>query len=502
MKEEIKLLVVDLFSGAGGVSTGFEKTEGCKVIVCINHDENAIKSHKANHPDAFHFVEDIRTVKMDLLINIVNSFKKDYPGAKLLVHASLECTNFSKAKGGKPRDADSRSLADDMPRYSMALNPDYFTIENVSEFLSWGPLDENGKPISRQCGIDYLRFVDEMKSINEGYDYDYRFLTAADFGAYTIRKRYFAAFYKKGLVCNWPTPTHSKKPENSLFGNLQKWKAVKDVLDLEDKGNSIFEKQRSEKTYERIYEGLVKFSGSKNPTHLLKYNSINGKTGKYCPPSIEEPCPTIAAQARLCLVSPEFLIQYNGKPKDSVNNIDKPTGTITTKDRFAIAQPEFILRDFTKGYLSSIEEPAGALLTVPKINLVSTENYFLMNPQWGTKQSRSIDEPCFTLIARMDKTPPYLVMVKTGEVYIKVFETDSPMVVKIKQFMAEHGIYDIKMRMLKIVELLKIQGFPGNYKLVGTQTEQKKFIGNSVEVTLMHSWAKEIVKTIKKQNAA
>lgn len=501
MNEDIKLIVVDLFCGAGGVTTGFEKTEGCKVIVCINHDAYAIESHKANHPEAVHFIEDIRQVNMAKLVAIVNEAKVNYPTAKLLVHASLECTNFSKAKGGKARDADSRSLADDMPRYCKALNPDFFTIENVMEFMSWGPLDDNGKPISKQSGCDYIRWVQEMKAIGEGYNYEWKQLVAADYGAYTIRKRFFAVFAKYYLPIMWPMPTHAKKPMPG--SNLQKWKPVREVLDLEDKGNSIFEKQRSEKTYERIYEGLVRYVADGNcGVHLLKYNSINGKTGKYCPPSIDEPCPTVAAQARLGLVTPEFLIQYNGKPKDSVNSIENPAGTICTKDRFALTQPQFMLRDFSSGYLGDINEPAGTLLTVPKINLVTAETYFLLNQQWGTKQNKSIDEPCFTLIARMDKAPPYLVMVETGEVYIKVFETDSPMVRKIKEFMAAHGIYDIKMRMLKIPELLAIQGFPKNYMLCGTQTNQKKFIGNSVETTVMHKWASALVQSINHLKAA
>jgi len=170
MSKNIKLIVVDLFCGAGGVTTGFERTPGCKVICCINHDAVAIESHMANHPEAVHFIEDIRKVSMIKLKKVVDIARLQYPDARLLVHASLECTNFSKAKGGKPRDQDSRSLADDMPRYAKALNPDYFTIENVMEFMSWGPLDEHGKPESKQAGCDYIRWVHEMKAIGNGYN--------------------------------------------------------------------------------------------------------------------------------------------------------------------------------------------------------------------------------------------------------------------------------------------------------------------------------------------
>lgn len=146
----MKILIIDLFSGAGGVSTGFAMAKDCKVIAAVNHDDMAIQSHTANHPDVIHFVEDIKHIQMEKLVKIASDAKTQHPGALLLLWASLECTNFSKAKGGLPRDADSRSLADYMPWYVESLKPDYIGIENVIEFMSWGPLDENGKPERRK----------------------------------------------------------------------------------------------------------------------------------------------------------------------------------------------------------------------------------------------------------------------------------------------------------------------------------------------------------------
>lgn len=143
------LKFIDLFCGAGGVTTGIEQARFnankiAEVIACVNHDPIAIESHYANHPDAFHFTEDIRTLNIQPLIEIVNHKVSD--SDILCLWASLECTNFSNAKGGLPRDADSRILANDLFRYIDGINPDYIMIENVQEFMSWGPLDENGKP--------------------------------------------------------------------------------------------------------------------------------------------------------------------------------------------------------------------------------------------------------------------------------------------------------------------------------------------------------------------
>ena len=159
---KIKLLYIDLFCGAGGTTTGVERArlngDKCaKVIACANHDPNAIASHAANHPDVLHFTEDIRTLDLLPLVNHVINMHDKYPKAKLVLWASLECTNFSRAKGGMPRDADSRTLAEHLFRYIKALQPDFIQIENVEEFMCWGDLDENGKPVSKEQGKCYVR---------------------------------------------------------------------------------------------------------------------------------------------------------------------------------------------------------------------------------------------------------------------------------------------------------------------------------------------------------
>ena len=139
--DKIRLLYIDLFCGAGGTSTGVHLArhagDPCaKVIACVNHDANAIASHAANHPDALHYTEDIRTLELGPLTAHAARMRRQYPDAFVVLWASLECTNFSRAKGGLPRDADSRTLAEHLFRYIEALNPDYIQIENVEEFMS------------------------------------------------------------------------------------------------------------------------------------------------------------------------------------------------------------------------------------------------------------------------------------------------------------------------------------------------------------------------------
>jgi DNA (cytosine-5)-methyltransferase 1 len=665
-----RFLIVDLFCGAGGTTTGFAMAGGiAKVIACVNHDAKAIESHWKNHPEVVHFEEDIRTLDLTELTACVAEQRMMHPDAHLILWASLECTNFSKAKGGQPRDADSRTLADHLHRYVEAINPDYVQIENVVEFMSWGPLDENGKPVSRRNGADYLRWCREMCA--HGYRDEWRELNSADFGAYTSRSRLFGVFAKPGMPIAWPEPTHARKNNKGMFGSLEPWRPVKEVLDFSDEGQSIFgrKKDLSEKTLERIYAGLVKFiaggkdnflakiyavaSNSSGTYHtesaahtittrdahalvqtafLSKYNgenayqrnksleepcdtvitrnahalvqtsflskqfggnpddkniSLNGPAGtvtcidhhamvnaafihqrnngnpegravsidgpartltttggnqdlvqpkfllNYHHSSkhnnVDVPCPAVTAADKLGVVNPEFLAQYYGTV--NVCNTEGPAPTITTKDRISLVQPQFFIdKQYGSGPGNqiSIDQPTGSILGNDKHALITAEQAFVMptnfdnkptsideplgtvtanrkwhyliNPSWYGFAS-STDQPCPVIIARQDKAPLYVVCPESGDVAIRVDESDSPCARQIKEFMALYGIIDIKMRMLKVRELLSIQGFPADYHLAGNQSDQKKFIGNSVVPLVVKAWVMAMASKVNNVNA-
>ena len=584
---DIELFVIDLFCGAGGLSEGVEEARldgnRCgKVVCCVNHDKNAILSHDANIPDALHFIEDIRTLELSPISTIVERIRQLYPDAMIMLHASLECTNFSKAKGGQPRDADSRTLAEHLFRYIDVIDPDYIQIENVEEFMSWGDMDENGKPISMDKGRLYQKWVRNVKKY--GYNFEHRILNAADFGAYTTRKRFFGIFAKKSLPIVFPEPTHCKGGRQDMFSRLEKWKPVKDVLDFSDEGTTIFrEKPLAEKTLERIYAGLIKFVAGGKDAFLSRYNTVRPQdTCK----SVDEPCgvlttenrfakvqvsflskqfsghpesknvsveepagaitckdhhvfvsayygnghnhsvdlpaPTVTTKDRMALIESRLMCSYNFK--DTGKDINQPCPTLLTKDRLSLVSPFFMNQYSGGGQVSDINSPCPAVTTTPKQNLVTyqpwimntafsnvgssieepsqtiTANrkwHYLMNPQFNSAGG-SVDSPCFTLIARMDKMPPYLVATESGQVAIEIYDNDSPMTVKIKEFMALYGIVDIKMRMLRIPELKKIMGFPEDYVLIGTQADQKKFIGNAVEVTQARKNTEALCKVLRK----
>lgn len=587
----INLLYIDLFCGAGGTSTGVERAridsrKCAKVIACVNHDANAILSHAANHPHTRHFTEDIRTLDLGPMKVHVARERMKHPGAKLVLWASLECTNHSRAKGGMSRDADSRTLAEHLFRYIEELRPDYIQIENVVEFMEWGPLivkesvgpdgaafcpldikhDRKRRtatiapvwvPDPEHKGILYRRWVEEVCA--RGYRFEHRVLNAADFGAYTSRVRYFGQFVRPDLPMAWPRQTHARNPERTrdLFTEpLAPWRPVRECLDFEDRGESIFNRRRPlvGATLDRIHAGLVKFVAGGKDAFLVKYNSRN-QAGKYIAPGLDDPCPTVATQNRLGVARVDFLSkQFSGQPAGKNIPVDGPAGTVTTidhhafvsayygngynspvgrpaptlttKDRFQLVRP-FVATYYTPGYSVSADQPAptvrtkdcltlvqpfmanyyskggqlapvtspcGTLTTIPKQRLVSA--HYLLNPQYRSAGG-SVNTPCFTLIARMDKRPPYLVSVEQGVPAWRISSNDSPEMVRVKEFCILYGIVDVTMRMLRIPEMKRIQGFGDDYVLIGSQEEQKKFLGNAVVTQVATAWAEAVTTALE-----
>lgn len=521
LQDRVQYLVIDLFCGAGGATTGIEQAERngkplARVAAAINHDPVAITSHKMNHEETKHLVEDIRVTDLSKLKSIVRYFRKKYPKAKLIIWASLECTNFSIAKGGKPRDADSRTLANDLIRYIKKLRPDYVLIENVKEFMAWGPLDENGRPISRMKGRDYIRWIERIQ--REDYRYDYRLLEVADYGVPQNRTRYFGIFAKGSLPIRFPEPTHAEKPgEPGLFGKtLKPWIPVKEVLELDVYGESIFKpgRIRSDRTFMRILDGLKRFVPEKKSEWLLQYRNNADGTVR-ASKSLDRPANTICTGYHPRLI--QLMHNYYGSG-GTHRSIDRPCCTIPTKDRCTLVTCQFLDKRYGTGVPSSIDRPAPAVTQVPKTPLVTCQ---FMDQQYGASKPKSLDQPNGSVLANPKQNLvtaqwvdpvqynnpgrdvnrpsatitasrhwPYSVSAIEGEEspYWKRKRKDTKTVRAIREFMREHGIYDIKMRMLQIKELLRIQAFSEDYQLAGNANDKKKFIGNAVPPKLPKLW--------------
>lgn len=503
-------LIVDLFCGAGGTSEGIEQAvapNGAKsfaIIAGINHDRKAIYSQAVNHPLAYYTTEDIRVAKLNVISELIEELKELFPNCPIIIWASLECTNHSNAKGGISRDADSRTLAWHIFRYIETLNPDGLWIENVREFAEWGPLsiktvlvDAKGRkktlslevPVEQQekyyshlamqgtisyCPLTVQKKGNKKKGrgvyqtlipikslkgqyytpwrdkvLNYGYHYEQWILNSADYGVPQNRKRLFLLFMRQGIQIAHPKPTHAKMSLNGLENHI----AVKHCLDLNSKGESIFKdgKIKSDKTFQRIYKGLLKFIPKQNEAQFLDVIYGNGY-----PSSINNSSPTVRTKDGLQLV------------------------TTVPNNRF---ERTFILSSYSSGgYISSIDSPSPSILAIPKQNLVHiSQGNFLLNPQYGNAGC-SIHEPSPTIIARQDKMPLQLISSEysSNNKAHDIKQTDSDTVIKIKLFMQENNISDIFVRPLTVKELLAIQSFPENYFLASGSTDQKRFIGNAV----------------------
>lgn len=394
-------LIIDAFAGGGGASVGIEMALGRPVDIAINHDEQAIRMHKTNHRDTLHLTEDIFKVNL-----------KKYVGNQHvdLMWASPDCTSHSKAKGGQPRKQGLRILPWAVFKHAKQILPDVIIMENVEEIQQWGPLDSTGRPIKERAGEDYRKFITAMKSL--GYDFDCRELVAADYGAPTTRKRWYAIFRRDGRDIVWPEQTHSKYPQ---ITGKEPWKQCGDYIDWSDLGTSIFDRKKSlaEATQKRIANGIRKYIIENPHPYIVKdknalayiiqyhgeqkagdsrgqvltepiktidtsnrYGLVTAFLSKFYKTGIgqgcDEPCHTITTSpGHFGLVSAS-LVKYYGNDKDG-QPIDKPLGTIVTKDRFALVSAFLVSYYGRDDAIWPVDYPVGTITTKDRYSLIGVQ---------------------------------------------------------------------------------------------------------------------------------
>ena len=427
--------IIDCFAGGGGASVGIEMALGRGVDIAINHDPKAILMHKTNHRKTLHLTEDI--FKVDL--------QKYVKGKHVaLMWASPDCTSHSKAKGGQPRISGLRILPWAVYKHTKAILPDVVIMENVEEIQQWGPLDESGRPIKERMGEDYNKFISAMTGL--GYEFDCRELVAADYGAPTTRKRWYAIFRRDGKKIQWPEPTHNKCGTDGK----KKWVECGDYIDWSDIGNSIFTRKKplAEATKRRIANGIRKYI-------------------------IENPNPYIVKDGDKIFMA--YMDKaYGGNYKGCGSDLKSPCSTITTVDHNRLVTASlakcgdglvssFITKFYKTGIGQGCDEPLHTITTSPgHFGLVSA---FLIK-YYGTGGGQQLNEPLATITTK-DRFGLVNVLINIeGEQYV---------------------IADICLRMLKPEELKVMQGFPKDYIIdrdyrwrkypIG---EQVKRIGNSV----------------------
>ena len=227
-------LVVDLFAGGGGASTGIEQAIGRAVDIAVNHDPEAVSLHTANHPQTRHFCSDV--FEVDPL-----AVTDGRPVG--LLWASPDCKHFSKAKGGKPVSKKIRGLAWVVIKWAKLTEPRVICLENVEEFQTWGPLGADDRPCPERKGQTFQRWVAQLRNL--GYKVEWKELRACDFGAPTIRKRLFLVARRDGLPITWPQPTHAQ-PDSSgkVAKGFKPWRTAAECIDWGIAAPSIFERER------------------------------------------------------------------------------------------------------------------------------------------------------------------------------------------------------------------------------------------------------------------
>lgn len=463
-------LIIDCFAGGGGASVGIEMALGRNVDIAINHDPQAILMHRTNHPDTLHLTEDI--FKVDL---------QKYVGGRhvALMWASPDCTSHSKAKGGKPRKQGLRILPWAVYKHAKTILPDVIIMENVEEIQQWGPLDKKGYPIKERQGEEYRKFIRCMQSL--GYISDSRELVAADYGAPTTRKRWYAVFRRDGRDIAWPEPTHSRRGVNGLLP----WEPIYKYLDLADLGKSIFGRKKplAEKTMNRIARGLEKFVFNCPEPFIVQ---VNHGGDNFRGQSIKDPLPTITQKHGFGVVTP-LLIQYHSETTQNGvrgQQVTEPVQTIDTSNRYGLVM-SYITKFYKSGTGQGMTEPIHTVTTSPgHFGTVS-----VLTMDWNDLQAAGIDEET----AQKCTWVSQFIMTYYG------CGTGQDLRMSINTIMAkdrfalvtvlgnEYVILDIFLRMLTAEELKLGQGFPKDYIIdrdylwhVYPAAERVKRIGNSV----------------------
>lgn len=334
-------LIVDNFAGGGGASTGIELATGYSVDIAINHDPEAIKMHKANHPNTKHYCENVWAVDPVKACN-------GHPVG--LAWFSPDCKHFSKAKGGKPKDKNIRGLAWVACRWAGLVRPRVIMLENVEEFKTWGPLNRGHHPIKSKQGKTFERFVQQLTDL--GYKVEFRELVAADYGAPTMRKRFFMIARCDGKPIVWPEPTHGPADSEAVKAGLRKpYVGAYTQIDFSRPCPSIFDTSKeikekygiravrplAPKTMERIARGLKKFVLNNPEPFIIQCNH----GGERRPNDIRDPMPTITGKHGYGIVEPYMVqIGQTGFTKDRSKDVRDPLTTIVSKNEHCLIEPK------------------------------------------------------------------------------------------------------------------------------------------------------------------
>lgn len=525
-------LIVDNFAGGGGASTGIEMATGYSVDIAINHDPEAIKMHKANHPNTKHYCENVWAVDPVKACN-------GHPVG--LAWFSPDCKHFSKAKGGKPKDKNIRGLAWVALRWAGLVRPRVIMLENVEEFKTWGPLNRRHHPIKSKQGKTFERFVQQLREL--GYEVEFRELIAADYGAPTMRKRFFMIARCDGKPIVWPEPTHGPADSEAVkAGLLKPYVGAYTQLDFSLPCPSIFDTSEeikekygiravrplAQKTMDRIARGLKKFVLDNPEPFIIQCNH----GGERRPNDIREPMPTITGKHGYGIVEPYMVqIGQTGFTKDRSKDVREPLTTIVSKNEHCLIEPKlapYMGTNTTNHPGGSCEDPLHTITTGNQQCLISpTLIQYHSETAQGEVRGQGINDPLMTVdgsnryglvtsflskfyksgTGQDEREPLHTITTSAGHFgevrafLIKYYgdatgqDIEKPLdTVTTKDRFGlvtiegvDYRIVDIGLRMLEPKELYGCQGFPDDYIIDHDYTgkkyprsEQVKRCGNAV----------------------
>ncbi|MCL2223604.1 MAG: DNA cytosine methyltransferase [Defluviitaleaceae bacterium] len=438
-------LIIDNFAGGGGASTGIELATGRRVDIAINHDPAAIAMHMVNHPLTRHFCESVWNVDP-------RKVTRGKPVA--LAWFSPDCKHFSKAKGGKPVDKDIRGLAWVAVRWAATVRPRVIILENVEEFKTWGPVAD-GRPIKGQSGRTFNSFINALR--DHGYTVDFRELKACDYGAPTIRKRFFLIARCDGCQITWPKPTYGDPKSDAVRrGKLKPWRTAAEIIEWTLPCPSIFATSEeifaqyglravrplADATLRRIARGLKKFVFENPEPFIVDFKFDNA------PKRSKEPLGTITSVNGYGLVAPT-LIQYHGEQSSREvrgQDLSRPLLTADGANRYGLVMA-FMSKYYSGGHQGSgnaLTEPLNTVTAIDHNALVTSHLTIFRNGY--SRGGQNLTEPLNTITAANGHF---------GEIRTQLLKIHGE----------QYAISDIGLRMLTPRELFNAQGFPPDYAI-------------------------------------
>lgn len=490
-------IIVDNFAGGGGASTGIEMATGMSVDIAINHDIEAIRMHKANHPGTKHYCESVWDVNPTEVCN----------GHPVALWFSPDCKHFSKAKGGKPKDKKIRGLAWVVLRWAALVRPRVVMLENVEEFKTWGPLNRRHRPIKAKQGVTFQKFCSQLRDL--GYQVEFNELVAADYGAPTMRKRFFMIARCDGKPIVWPEPTHAPADSEKVkAGLLKPYVGAYTQLDFSLPCPSIFDtaeeikekygiravRPLAPKTMERIARGLKKFVLDNAEPFIVQVNHSDAKSD-YCN-SMNEPLSTITSRHGFGVIEPYMVqIGQTGFTNDRSKDVREPLTTIVSKNEHCLISPTLIQYHGE----TSDNDVRGQTIENPIMTVDSSNRYGLvtsfLSKFYKSGTGQDVREPLHTITTsagHFGEVRAFLIKYY-GECTGQDIKNPLDTVTSHDRFGlvtvdgTEYQIVDIGLRMLEPKELYGCQGFPDDYIIDHdykgnkySRTEQVKRCGNAV----------------------